>query len=76
VAWGEDLHLAACDPRVRTPQSSWPTVNEFAEVIDIQASALRSWLAVHARGSTSPRRRIDPATQRRIRAFYQHSTFR
>jgi len=27
---------------------------------------------VHSGGSTSPRRRIDPATQQRIRAFYQH----
>ncbi|MDF2806675.1 MAG: hypothetical protein K0S43_1621 [Cellulosimicrobium sp.] len=72
MAWGEDLHLAASGPRVRTPQASWPTVDELARVVHVQPSVLRSWLAVHSGGSTSPRRRIDPATQQRIRAFYQH----
>lgn len=76
MAWGEDLHLAASGPRVRTPQPSWPTVDEFAQIIDVQPTVLRSWIAVHAGGSTSPRRRIDPTTQQRIRAFYQHDVIR
>ena len=71
MAWGDDLHLAASGPRVRTPQPTWPTVDEFARVVDVQPTVLRSWIAVHAGGSTSPRRRIDPATQQRIRTFYQ-----
>ncbi len=76
MAWVEDLHLAASGSRVRTPQRSWPTADEFAQEIGVQPSALRSWLAVHAGGSTSPRRRIDPDTQQRIRAFYQHHAVR
>lgn len=73
MAWGEDLHRAASGPHVRTPQPSWPTIDEFARIIDVQPTTLRSWLAVHCGGSTSPRRRLDPTTQQRIRTFfYQH----
>ncbi len=71
MAWGQDLHHCARGPRVRTPASSWPTVDEFAEIVDVRPAALRSWLAAHAGGSTSPRRRLDPTTQERIRTFYK-----
>lgn len=70
MAWGGDLHLAAGQPRVPPPPPEWPTVDEFARVVDVSPSVLRSWLAVHAGGSTSPRRRIDPSNQRRIQRFY------
>ncbi|SMF52419.1 hypothetical protein L603_004900000060 [Cellulosimicrobium cellulans J34] len=76
MAWGEDLHLAATGPRVRTPQPAWPTVDEFARVVDVQPTVLRAWIAVHAGGSTSPRRRIDPTTQERIKAFFEVSVVR
>jgi hypothetical protein len=76
MAWGQDLHHAAKGPRVRTPQPSWPTVDEFAEVVDVHPTALRSWLATHDSGSTSPRRRLDPTTQQRIRTFYKTHTNR
>jgi len=71
MAWGEDLHLAATGPAVRTAQPTWPTVDEFARVVDVQPTVLRSWIAVHVGGSTSPRRRLDPATQKRILRFYR-----
>jgi len=71
MAWGADLHLAAAGPRVRTPQPEWPTVDELAREIEVSSSVLRSWLTAHAGGSTSPRRRVDPATQRRIRTYYE-----
>src|SRR5690606_41355673 len=73
---GEDLHRAATGPRVRTPQPAWPTVDEFARVVDVQPTVLRAWIAVHAGGSTSPRRRLDPTTQERIKAFFEVSVVR
>ena len=71
MAWGDDLHSAARGPHVRTPAPGWPTVDEFAREVEMSPSTLRSWISVHEGGSTSPRRRLDPATQRRIRAYYQ-----
>jgi hypothetical protein len=70
MAWGGDIHLASSGNRIRTPQSAWPSVDEFAREVETSSSSLRSWLAAHAGGSTSPRRRIDPHTQHRIRLFY------
>ncbi len=70
IAWAQDLHHAAREPHVRTPAPTWPTVDELADAVDVRPAALRSWLSAHAGGSMSPRRRIDPATQRRIRTFY------
>ncbi len=70
MPWGQDLHHAAAGPHVRTPQPSWPTVEEFAEVVDVPPTALKRWLAAHDDGAPSRRRRLDPTTQQRIRAFY------
>jgi len=70
MAWGQDLHAAATGARVRTPASEWPTLDEFAEEIEVTPSQLRTWIAAHVGGSTSPRRRLEPAIQRRIRAYW------
>jgi hypothetical protein len=76
MAWGDDLHSAAGGPRVHTPAPSWPTVDEFSKTMDMRPNALRSWIAAHDSGSTSPRRRLDPTTQQRIRTFYKTHTNR
>ncbi|WP_251152481.1 hypothetical protein [Cellulosimicrobium sp. Marseille-Q4280] len=70
MAWGGDIHLAATGNQVRTARSAWPTVDELAREVETSSSSLRSWLAAHVGGSTSPRRRIDPHTQHRIWTFY------
>ncbi|MBD8078912.1 hypothetical protein [Cellulosimicrobium arenosum] len=70
MALGEDLHAARIGPQVRTPPSGWPTVDEFAREIHANAADVRVWLRVHASGSTSPRRRLDPTTRERIRSFW------
>jgi len=50
MACGDDLHLAENGPQVRTAEPSWPSVDDFARVVDVQPSVLRSWLVVHAAG--------------------------
>jgi hypothetical protein len=71
MAWGADLHVARQGAPVRTSQPGWPTVAEFARELDIPASVLRSWLAVHEPGTSGgPRRRLDPTTRERVRAYY------
>lgn len=71
MAWGADLHAARQGASVQTAQPGWPTVTEFAREIGIPASVLRSWLAVHEPGTSGgPRRRLDPTTRERVRAYY------
>ncbi|MFC8921380.1 hypothetical protein [Cellulosimicrobium sp. NPDC057127] len=71
MAWGADLHAVQRGAVAREPQPGWPTVAEFARELGLAASVLRSWLAVHEPGSSGgPRRRLDPTTRERIRAYY------
>gem|GEM_PF-1108824 len=71
MAWGDDLHSASSRPPVQEPVPDWPTVDELAREIDLSPSALRSWIAAHVGGSTSPRRRLEPAVQRRVRSYWE-----